>query len=86
MSGGCSCQCAGTRDEKRKFWVVTDRECNHSAFNGYHWTPSDYSRIECSRCGRAWRSKAKYVDSLPDAGTLPALGNECSPESVSKSG
>jgi hypothetical protein len=50
-------------------WMVTQRNCNYSAFNGYHWTPSDYSRVRCFHpgCARTWRTKAKYVDALPDA-------------------
>jgi hypothetical protein len=47
-------------------WFVFARRCNHSAFNGYHMTLSDYSGIQCHRCLHVWRSKAKYVDGLPD--------------------
>lgn len=38
-----------------------------SAFNGYHFTPSDYSEIVCTRpgCHGRWRTKAEYVDGLP---------------------
>lgn len=53
--------------EHRARWVVLQRKCNHSAFNGYHWTPSDYSCLRCTECGRVWRTKAAYVDGLPDA-------------------
>jgi hypothetical protein len=55
--------------EHQADWVVLQRKCNHSAFNGYHWTPSDYSSVRCGHpgCGRVWRTKAAYVDSLPDA-------------------
>lgn len=60
MSGGTVCKC----DPKR--WAVIQRKCNHSAFNGYHRTPSDYSTVVCLDCGRPWRTKAKYVDKLPD--------------------
>lgn len=45
--------------------VVLDFRCNHSAFNGYRWTPSDYSAIGCEACGSRWRTKAAYVDELP---------------------
>ena len=38
-----------------------------SAFSGSHYTPSDYSRIRCLKCGRYWRSKGKYVRLLRDA-------------------
>lgn len=46
---------------------MTARKGNRSAFNGYRWTPSDYSEVRCTVCGRSWRTKAKYVDALPDA-------------------
>ena len=51
----------------REHWVVTARRGNASAFNGYHWTPSDYSALRCTHCGRCWRTKANYVRHLPDA-------------------
>jgi hypothetical protein len=55
--------------EHRPAWVVVARRCNYSAFNGYRWTPSDYSEVRCTRpdCLGRWRTKAKYVDALPDA-------------------
>jgi hypothetical protein len=58
---------ACSRDH-REFWVVLQRECNYSAFNGYRYTPSDYSTVACHApgCGRAWRTKAAYVGALPD--------------------
>lgn len=61
MSGGVLCRCA-VRDRSR--WVVRDDHCNHSAFNGYRWTSSDWSAVECLECGSIWRTKAKYVDEL----------------------
>ncbi|MFB6881405.1 hypothetical protein ACFCY8_11270 [Streptomyces noursei] len=53
----------------RPLWVVVQRRCNHSAFNGYRRTPSLYSRVECTvpGCAAAWRTKAAYVSRLPDA-------------------
>jgi len=56
--------------EHRDHWVVVMREGNASAFNGYHWTPSDYSLVRCTvpGCQRpSWRTKAAYVRDLPDA-------------------
>jgi hypothetical protein len=56
--------------EHRERWVVLQRNGNCSAFNGYHWTPSDYSSVMCAKpggCGRVWRTNAAYVDRLPDA-------------------
>ena len=61
MSGGVSCKCQ--RPER----VVTMRNCNYSAFNGYRFTPSRYSQVKCVQCGATWRSRAAYVDALPDA-------------------
>lgn len=51
----------------KRHWHVTQRRGNRSAFNGYHWTPSDYSRVRCPIDGLTWRTKAAYVDGLPDA-------------------
>lgn len=50
----------------RDAWVVVHRNCNFSAFSGYHYTPSDYSLVACGTCGRRWRTKAAYVRTLPD--------------------
>lgn len=57
--------------EHRDSWEVLQRNGNASAFNGYHWTPSDYSCVRCTSCGRVWRTKAAYVDSLPN---VPVAG------------
>ena len=46
--------------------AVLTRMGNYSAFNGYRWTPSDYSQVACTDCGATWRTKAAYVDTLPD--------------------
>lgn len=51
----------------RPRWVVVHRRCNYSAFSGYHFTPSDYSLVACSECGKRWRTKALYVNELHDA-------------------
>jgi hypothetical protein len=67
MSGGTPCSCPGTREERMRNWVVLQYKCNHSAFNGYHYTPSDYSSVICNGpgCSGCWRTTAKYVDDLP---------------------
>jgi hypothetical protein len=62
MSQGVACKCSNPRH------VVLTRNANHSVFNGYRRTYSDYSLIGCKSCGRLWRSKAKRNDSLPDVG------------------
>lgn len=74
MSGGESCKCSERKEpltvadgsnRPARLWRVSQYRCNHSAFNGYHRTPSDYSSITCIRCGAHWRTKAPYADSLP---------------------
>jgi hypothetical protein len=65
MSGGVFCHC----DEQRvpiedRRWTIWQYRCNHSAFNGYHYTRSDYSSINCTECGHVWRTKAAYVFDL----------------------
>lgn len=61
MSGSTACGC------KPREVVVTARKCNHSAFNGGHYTPSDYSEVMCIHCLGRWRTTAVYVDKMPDA-------------------
>ncbi|MBW2005880.1 MAG: hypothetical protein JRI72_15025 [Deltaproteobacteria bacterium] len=67
MSASFNCHCAERKKpaHERK-WVVIVRKGNYSAFNGYRFTPSDYSKVRCLACGAIGRTKAKYVDSLPD--------------------
>lgn len=71
MSGGGTMCICKKRTANPNFycmgsWVVTQRNCNHSAFNGYHETPSRYSTVKCLACGHKWRTKAAYVSTLPD--------------------
>lgn len=61
MSKGIACRCKGSLADRLKNWVVVDYKCNHSAFSGYHRTPSDYSALKCNACGARWRTKAGYV-------------------------
>ena len=71
MSQGISCKCPESKkpvDERR--WFVLQRRCNHSAFNGYRWTPSDYSSVQCHICGTVWRTKSDYVYKLKDGDNL----------------
>lgn len=67
MSMGNSCICKRKRGDLDGL-VCTQYKCNHSAFNGYHYTPNDYSTVYCNRCGAVWRTKAKFVDQLPKEG------------------
>ena len=46
-------------------WVVTVHKANYSTFNGGRRTPSNYSEVACTRCGRRWRTNAAYVERLP---------------------
>ena len=62
MSGGTVCKC-NPRDAQ---WEVWQRKCNHSAFNGGRYTPSAWSSVHCVTCGALWRTKAAYVNALPD--------------------
>lgn len=67
MSSGRSCSCKTTpKSERMKHWAVLQRNCNHSAFNGYKWTFSQYSSITCYKCKHVWRTKSDYVHTLPD--------------------
>ena len=71
VSFGCKCP---ERDKPvaDRAWVVIDRRCHHSAFSGYHRTPSDYSTVHCRCCRAVGRTKAAYVDQLPD-GTFDGI-------------
>lgn len=60
MSQGKSCRCP------RAGVVVLTRNANYSAFNGYHYTPSDYSAVMCTCCGACWRTKSAWVAKAPD--------------------
>ena len=69
VSFGCKCPERRKPAASRR-WVVLQRCCNHSAFNGYRWTPSDYSCIYCLTCHAIGRTKARYVEFLRD-GSIP---------------
>lgn len=71
MSQGAACKCGEHQKPVReRKWVVWQRNCNYSAFNGYHWTYSDYSCMTCHVCGAVWRTKASYVALFPDGGHM----------------
>lgn len=71
MSQGTSCKCdEGTKAPEHRRWVVLQRQCNYSAFNGYHYTPSDYSCVQCHLCGATWRTKSAFVAKLRDGKNL----------------
>lgn len=64
---GVTCWCSERyKPVRERNWVVRARYCNYSAFNGYHYTPSDWSAVRCNACNAYWRTKALYVDRLAD--------------------
>ena len=67
MSAHIKCNCGRKRGDHSDL-VVIMRHHNRSAFNGYHETISAYSQVICTRknCWGNWRTKADYVDDLPD--------------------
>lgn len=68
MSFPINCHCPErSKPPAKRNWAVTQRRSNRSAFNGYHETYSDYSAIVCLSCGHGGRTKAAYVDELPNA-------------------
>lgn len=70
MSGGTRCKCEQSKKPiTERGWRVSQRFCNHSAFNGYKYTPSAWSAVQCLHCVRTWRTKAKYVNQLLDVPT-----------------
>ena len=72
MSTSFGCKCGERKKPvKDREWEVTQYMCNHSAFNGYHRTPSDYSTVVChgktadgNTCTGCGRTKADYVTEL----------------------
>lgn len=67
MSAYIPCKCE--KNDRRKHWVVIQRNCSRSAFNGYKRTFSEYSHVIClgKGCMGSFRTKGKYVSLLPDA-------------------
>lgn len=65
MSVSFSCHCPERRKPvKERRWRVLQYKCNHSAFNGYKHTVSDWSEVVCLECRAMGRTKAAYVDDL----------------------
>jgi hypothetical protein len=61
------CRCPESeRPESERRWRVALRHGSASAFNGYRWAPSDFSEVQCLRCYAIWRTRAAYVERLPD--------------------
>lgn len=67
MSTPFGCKCGERKKPlSDRNWRVLQYRCNHSAFNGYHQTPSEYSTVCCDACGASGRTNAKYVNELYD--------------------
>lgn len=49
------------------------RNGNYSAFNGYRFTPSDYSSVRCLTCGQSGRTNAAWADRCRDATEAEAM-------------
>jgi hypothetical protein len=68
MAAHNPCTCRGTRKERMKKWFVAVRHGNHSYFQRpkgeFHY--SDYSLVCCRGCNMFVRTKAKFVETLPD--------------------
>lgn len=66
MSAHTPCTCPDRKKAMAEHWEVTQFMCNHSAFNGYHYTPSRYSHVICTApgCCGSWRTTAAYVVKL----------------------
>jgi hypothetical protein len=78
MSGHNPCICQGPRRERMKNWYVPigSRNRNYSYFESPKGSAhiSDYSTIMCTKCTMLVRSKALFVNSLPDG---PPKTGEC---------
>lgn len=69
MSAHIPCICGGTRKERMKNWYVSLRNANRSYFEypKGQLHSSAYSTVNCKNCLMSIRSKAKYVEDLPDS-------------------
>lgn len=60
-----SCSCPERKKPiQERAWRVLTYLGNYSAFNGYHFTRSEYSSVACDACCATWRTKADYVQLL----------------------
>lgn len=64
MSCGTTCP-ASCHGRERENVRIVHRNHNHSAFNGYHRTWSEYTGVVCINCGRSWRTKAAWLWRTP---------------------
>lgn len=72
MSGGKVCKC------NNPDWEVVQYKCNYSDFEYPKGKchRSEWSGVVCNSCGAYWRTKAKYVDSLPERDTRDTIKRE----------
>jgi hypothetical protein len=65
---GVFCDCCQRKVPiEERWWEVLARHRRCSAFDGYRVRASAYSAVRCRVCGHVWRTKAAYVEKLPDA-------------------
>lgn len=81
MSQGIACRCGEHKKPvKERRWVVLQRNQRCSAFDGYRVMSSDYSCVQCHICGTCWRTKADFVNTLPNGKNLYDLPEELRPK------
>jgi len=81
FAGRKQCRCPrwsyGFDQRPLRDWVIVQRNENRSSFNGSEWhyqegygysrrAESAWSHVLCLTCGAHWRTKANYVQRLPD--------------------
>ena len=67
MSVSFHCHCPERRKPiAERNWGVVQRNSRCSAFDGYHVRNSDYSSVVCLSCRATGRTKAAFVNQLPD--------------------
>lgn len=69
MSVSFGCHCSERRKPiQKRNWEVWQRFCNYSYFEKPRgsWHPSNYSLVYCKSCRVLGRTKAKFVNGLPD--------------------
>jgi hypothetical protein len=70
VSHSFNCHCPErAKPVAARAWFVVQRNYQASAFNGYHREFTERSTIVCGQCGAVGRTKARFVDKLPDAPT-----------------
>ena len=61
-----ACKCSERKKPaNRRKWRILQYKCNHSAFNGWRYTRSDYSEITCLRCRMGGEQKQIMWNNRP---------------------